>query len=60
MNHKKIYKYTKSNEWVVEKKTIAMQHWNFYWVAKCYALNVSFRGKTKKYVVEKIKEYEEN
>jgi hypothetical protein len=57
---KYIYTDAKGNEWVVEKKTIPMQHWNFYWVGECYALNMVFKGNVRKYVITKIKEYEAN
>jgi hypothetical protein len=42
----------------VERKHEPFQEWNFYWVAECKALNMQFKGKVKKYVIKKIKEYE--
>jgi hypothetical protein len=57
---KVVYIDNNRNEWVVEKKHEPFQEWNFYWVAECKELNIQFRGKTKKYVVKKIKEYEAN
>jgi|Laugresubdmm15sn_1035100.scaffolds.fasta_scaffold623643_1 hypothetical protein len=60
MKQKIKYKDSNGNEWVVEKKHIPMQEWNFYWIAECYELNLIFRGKTKNYVIKKIKEYEAN
>jgi hypothetical protein len=55
---KVVYTDNDRNEWVVERKHEPMQEWNFYWVAESKALNIQFRGKVKKYVIKKIKEYE--
>jgi hypothetical protein len=60
MKQKIKYKDSNGNEWVVEKKHVLNQEWNFYWLAECKALNIQFKGKVKKYVVKKIKEYEAN
>ena len=53
-----VYTDINGNEWVVEKKHIPMQEWNFYWVAICHSLNITFQGNIRRYVLDKIKEYE--
>ncbi len=60
MKPKIIYIDSDGNEWLVKKKKIPNQEWNFYWIAECHDLKVFFKGKVKKYVLNKIKEYEAN
>ena len=60
MKQKIKYKDSNGNEWVIKKKQVLYQEWNFYWIGESYGLNIKFRGKTKKYVLNKIKQYEAN
>jgi hypothetical protein len=51
---------SQNNEWVVEKKHIPKQEWKFYWEGECKTLDIKFKGNVRKYVIDKIKEYEQN